>query len=604
MIFCDPPGESPRGATRKLSRLSLSTGWIEAGSVAKGGGPVLKAARKAAEILLKIAASPSKGTAMSGLYRFDRFVLDTTRGCVRAGNEELNLRPKSFELLRYLAENAGRLASKDELVAVLWPDVFVSDDSLAQCVRDIRAALGDEERRIIKTVPKRGYIFVAEVAREDGPEEGPAARRGARPYALGALAAVLVLAAGLAAWTLHRAPNQPSRLSIAILPFTAAETSGDRLFGEGLTEDITAAVARFRDIAVISRSASFRYGRDSPDPSAIGQRLGARYLLQGSVRRAADQLRVTVQLVEAQGGEVAWAERYERPVADVFAIQDEIVDQIARRLIVHSRLSAAERLHHRPANSLEAYELVLRARQAFRAFSRDSAIEARALIERAVALDPNSSSAWDLLARILTRAYIVPWGASYLDIAVLERARDAALTAIRLDPANAVAHAALGYALVWLRDYERGLGALRTAIALNPNDAEVYRGYADALGFSGDHEGSLAAFARAQELDPFSPPIVMALSARAHNMLGRYEQALPLARTCAERAATLPACFLNLAVAAQGLGQMDVARRAVEQLIELNPRTSVTSQLQLVQFRSAKDTRRYAEGLRRAGFPE
>lgn len=541
---------------------------------------------------------------MANAYRFGRFTLDLSRGCLQTEGRDLDLRPKSFELLVYLVKNVGRLATKDELLETLWPGVSVSEDSLAQCIRDIRMALDDKDRNFIKTVQRRGYIFVAEVVPTNS--NGDAAATSRRiPAAVGAALAIGILTALIGVWAHSRSASPPSNgLSIAVIPFSDTTDAPGSLLAEGFTEELTTALARFRDVSVISRSASFRYWGDKPDPSRIGQHIGARYLLQGSVRRSENLLRVTAQLFEASTGKIAWAGRYDRRADEVFDVQEEIAKEIAGHFVVHSRTAAAEEHRARPASSLEAYELVLRARRAFRTYSKDGAIEARSLAEKAVVLDPDSPTAWELLARILTRAYIVPWDASYLDEAALRDARLAALRSTQLDPANAMAHATLGYVFVWLREYDRGLEALRMAVTLNPNDAEVQRGYGDALGLAGDHEGSLSAFDRSQRLDPFTTPIALALIARAYNMLGRYDQAIKPARNCTEHAPTLPACFLNLAFAAQGLGDLRLAKEATDKLVRLNPNASVTSQLRLVQFKKPSDTLHYATALRKAGFPE
>jgi DNA-binding winged helix-turn-helix (wHTH) protein len=232
-------------------------------------------------------------------YRFGEFVLNIDRRCLRKGGAELALRPKAFDVLRYLVERAGRLATKDELVSAVWPDVIVSDDSLAQCIRDIRKVLGDDGDRFIKTLPRRGYMFVAETAPFDGTEMPAAAavwvkqsdlRRLALPIA--ALAA-LVLVAALGAWSRGWLGRQPSvtdtRLTIAVLPFAyLGDKPGEDWLGDGIAEDIRTAVSRFRDLAVIGRYSSSRYRGDTVDLRQAAKELGAHYLLQGSVRRSGD----------------------------------------------------------------------------------------------------------------------------------------------------------------------------------------------------------------------------------------------------------------------------------------------------------------------------
>ncbi|HWE15784.1 MAG TPA: winged helix-turn-helix domain-containing protein, partial [Hyphomicrobiaceae bacterium] len=237
-------------------------------------------------------------------YRFGEFVLNLNRGRLQKAGADLALRPKSFDVLRYLVERAGRLATKDELVSAVWPNVIVSDDSLAQCVRDIRKVLGDDGERFIKTVPRRGYMFVAETAPLTAEEPAAAAlapadhagaayvparvRRLARGTdvrgriaPIAALAAIVVLVG--VAWALGwlgRPPRAATEtgLTIAVLPFDAQD---EDWLGDGLAEDIMTAVSRFRDLTVIGRTSSFRYRGNAVDVRQVGKDLGAHYVLQG-----------------------------------------------------------------------------------------------------------------------------------------------------------------------------------------------------------------------------------------------------------------------------------------------------------------------------------
>jgi DNA-binding winged helix-turn-helix (wHTH) protein len=239
-------------------------------------------------------------------YRFDQFVLNLDRSCLQKGGADLALRPKAFDVLRYLVERSGRLATKDELVAAVWPNVIVSDDSLAQCIRDIRKVLNDDGEQFIRTVQRRGYMFVAETlplaADASAPSQTPAAvaSSGGRiagglelkgqTVPIAALAAMALVAGALAAWALGwldgRSPATETRLTIAVLPFA---TQGEDWLGDGIAEDIMTAVSRFRDLTVIGRTSSFRYRGDAVDVRQVGKDLNAHYVLQGSVRRDGDR---------------------------------------------------------------------------------------------------------------------------------------------------------------------------------------------------------------------------------------------------------------------------------------------------------------------------
>ena len=540
------------------------------------------------------------------VLRFDRFTLDCADGRLRADGVDVELRPKSFDVLRLLVQNAGRLVSKDEMARAVWPNVVATDDSLAQCISDVRKALGDDGQRFIKTVPRRGYVFVAEVEVEGEAQAPPRDSKvvGRRPVAWAAGLALVVVAA-LSVWVFasHVARPDPLRLTIAVLPLAGIGASSDRHFGDGLAEDIITAISRFRDVTVIASNSSLRY-RDDVDVPKAGRELGAAFIVKGSVGRDQGRVRVNVQLLDTRSGATLWAERYDRPLGSLFELQDEVAGQVVSKLVGHARQRTAERVRTRDPTSMEVYEMVLRARQGFVAFSREGAMDAHALLQHATTLDPGYAPAWELLARVLLRFYIVPYDDRQFSARVLEDAHRAARTAVALDPGFSLAHGALGYAQLWLQQYEASEASLRRAIALNPNDADSLRNYGDALGNFGEHRASIEAFERSLRLDPFSPPIVPGLMARAYIMLGEPDRALPLARECAHRAPGLPVCFMMLAVAAARHGDTVEAQAAVRRLLELSPRTSIRQHMQRKRFRLDSDDGLWVGHLRTAGIPE
>lgn len=541
-------------------------------------------------------------------YRFGRFTLSLARASLAANGADVDLRPKSFDVLRYLVENAGRVATKDEIVAAVWPNVVVTDDSLTQCVRDVRKALDDDGERFIKTVPRRGYMFVADVQPLAGPEAAPPSHlRRWRLPAAAALAAALVLFAFVAWSSGLFAPQTISpdaRMTVAVLPFAdVSESPEGEWLGDGIAEDILTAVSRFRDIAVIARNSSFRYRGDA-DARQVGRELNADFLLLGTARRNGDRLRITTQLVDSRTGASRWAERYDAPFTDVFAIQDEIADNVAALLVSHAREATAARVRTQLPDNLEAYELVLRARKRYLSFTREGAIEARALLERAIQLDANYAAAWELLARVIIQFFIQPYDSGQGDLAVVREARAAAEKAVALDPNLSTAHGTLGWTLAFLQNYDASLEALRRGLSINPHDADSVRNYATALAHAGHFRESLDAWDEAMRLDPFVPPIAYALRARNHVMLGEHEKALPLARTCAERAPQLLPCSINLAISANELGLVEESRAAADRIMELNPNFGIARQLRIIPYAKAEDAARFAEHLRRAGLPE
>jgi TolB-like protein len=290
-----------------------------------------------------------------GPLQFDAFTLDLERLRMQGPSGPIDLRPKTFDVLRHLAEHAGRVVSKDELIEAVWPDVTVTDDSLTRCISEIRRAIGDERQLIVKTIPRRGYLLDCAVSPTVSPS-GPAS-----------------LDAGQQAEAMPRLPQDaaapqearlalPSRPSIAVLPFV--NLGGDieqEYFADGIVDDIIAGLSRIKWLFVIARNSSFAYKGRAIDMKQVGRELGVRYLLEGGVRRAKDRMRVTAQLIEAESGAHLWAERFDRLLDDIFAVQDEITMSVVGAIEPNLRKVEIERVKRKRPDSLDAYDLVMQA---------------------------------------------------------------------------------------------------------------------------------------------------------------------------------------------------------------------------------------------------
>jgi adenylate cyclase len=260
------------------------------------------------------------------LYAFDGYTLDLIRGCLRNAGGEIQLRAKSFELLRYLVQNAGRLISKDELVTAVWPNVIVGDDSLAQCMSELRNALSDLDRRIIKTVPRRGYLFAvpvsiipSETIKPVDPGRAPPEDATSLPEST--LGGATRVAEPITTETSLPLPDKPS---IAVLAFT--NMSGDpeqEYFADGMVEEIITALSRIHWLFVIARTSSFTFKTRAVDVKQIGQELGVRYVLEGSVRKVDNRVRITALLIDALDGVHIWADHFDGTLDNVFELQDE-----------------------------------------------------------------------------------------------------------------------------------------------------------------------------------------------------------------------------------------------------------------------------------------
>jgi adenylate cyclase len=344
--------------------------------------------------LREISALTWTGRSVGGpeILQFEGYTLDVARHSLRTADREVALRRKSFELLRYLVENPDRLVTKEELLKAIWPNAVVTDEALTQCLREVRQAIGDSKQTIIATVPRCGYRFAAPVLRVVAPSPSPLVGRGrgggSRDYGPTVphsptptpdpSPAEPRYSEGSATQHIDRSRQQPTsigggeqgreedRPSVAVLPF--ANLSGDPqqdYFSDGMTEDITTELSRVSELAVIARNSAVQYKGKAVDIRQVGRELGARYVLEGSVRRSGDHVRIAAQLIDAVTGAHRWAERYDRKVHDAFAVQDEMARTIVATLAAHVNRAETKRALLNPPAAWEAYEYYLRGAEAY-----------------------------------------------------------------------------------------------------------------------------------------------------------------------------------------------------------------------------------------------
>jgi adenylate cyclase len=521
------------------------------------------------------------------MLQFEGYTLDIARNVLRAADREIALRRKSFALLRYLAENADRVVAKEELLKAIWPDnITVSDESLTHCVSEVRQALGDSGQAIIRTVPRRGYRFAVPVTRLAAPETGPAD-----------------------SGSLHGGEGREGgRPSVAVLPFTNLGGDPEQdYFSDGMTEDIVTELSRFSELLVIARNSSFQYKGRAVDIRQVGQELGARYVLEGSVRRSGERIRIAAQLIDAATGAHCWAERYDRELHDTFQVQDEVARTIVTLLAAHVNRAEIERTLLKPPATWEAYEYYLRGADVFFLHTtrrtKASLYDARRLLERCLSIDPGYARAAAMLSRTHLHAYMEPFDGDYLNPAALDRALELAETAVHLDGRLPQARAQLGDVLIYKRQHDAGLAEFEHAFALNRNFID-YR-YARALIYAGDPERAIEVLEANQRFDPFQP-LIWSTSwlGFANYMLRRYGEAVRLLRECAARLPNLQWPHLWLAAALAQAGQLEEARREAAAVLRINPGFTIESWNALNVFRDPADAEHRVDGARKAGLPE
>lgn len=516
-------------------------------------------------------------------FRFAGFMLDLRRGSLREGNRDVELRPKSFEVLRYLVEHADRLVSKDELIAAVWPNVTVTDESLTRCISDVRIALADRDQRIIKTMLRRGYRFVASVSRVVG---NPSPTR-------------MELQAPLPV---------PEKPSIAVMPFQNMSGEPDQeYFADGIVEEIITALSRVRWLFLIARNSTFTYKGGSVDVKQVGRALGVRYVLEGSVRRAGGQIRITAQLIDVIDGSHLWTDRFDSAFVDAFSLQDQVAARVAGAIEPKLRGAEVERTRQKPIENLEAYDLFLRAWTSGIRFTREGNQEAIDLLYRAIELDPQCGPAYGLAAFCHLNRLSQGW---FID---LEREREQAVRLARLAAErgknDATALLMAGSVIAALGcEPSAGMLLIDRALLLNPNFAPSWNASAFVKSILGDHEGSLEDLRRAKQFSPLEPFESFSywterLAGMSYFFLGRHEEA----DTCLRWVLLLqpnsgPALRYAAANAALA-GDLAEAGKLVQQMRELSPDLRI-SDLKKFAPRQPDDEEKYFGGLRKAGMPE
>ncbi len=546
--------------------------------------------------------------------RFGRYVLDLRRGCLLEDGQEVALRPKTFQLLRYLAGNPGRLASKDELLAAIWPDVFVSDNSLVQCVAELRRALGDRDQRLIKTAPRRGYRFEALPVAEPAMPEAAARVRGKAgsdgprgrchlAWAAGAL--VLAVLTGAMWWDGLR-DRSVAPLSIAVMPFKdLRDDATEAYLGEGLAYELTTELSRLPDLFVISH-ATARTFRENGDARDIGRALDVRYLLDGSVGGSGDQLRLSVQLVDTATGAGVWGERFERGRDALPGWRDEIIGRIANALNLRLTVLEGERAL-RAAGNPDAADLTTRGwAKVYSAKAPGPYSEARALFEQAVALDPRAVNAIAGIAWTTAVTVLDGWSTAPADdLAAAEAAVDRALL---LDPDHVVAHHARGFLWRLQRRPRSAYDAFRTVVALNPNFAPGYAQLGVTALELGRPEETLPLVERAMRLSPRDPNLGpwLAIAGMALLHQGRNEEAVSWLRRAVDTGTPVALHQAYLASALALVGRKEEAREALAAFRRAKPAATIAS-LRAAATSTEPDfvtqRQRLYAGLRLAGLP-
>jgi len=517
------------------------------------------------------------------LYFFENYSLDTERRELRRDADAISLQPQVFDLLEYLIRNRERVVSKDDLIAGIWGGRIVSESALITRINAARAAIGDSgaEQRSIRTLPRKGVRFVADVREQRAPDAGAAA----------------VVQSGL---------PLPDRPSIAVLPFqNLSGDPGQDYLADGVVDEIITALSRFRQLFVIARNSSYTYKGKSVDVKQVGRELGVRYLLEGSVRKSASRVRITAQLVDAVRGTHLWADRIDGTFDDIFDLQDQVTENVVGSIAPKIEQAEIERTKHKPTDRLDAYDCYLQAMMYFHRWTGESINDALRLFYRAIELDPGFASAHGLAAWCFVRRRLSGWmEAPAREMAELERL---ARRASELAGDDAVALFSAGWALVQTSAYaEAGAAMIDRALTLNPNIPAAWLVGGWTKIYLGEAQTAIAYFVRAIRLNPLDPLIARMHTgvAAAQFLVGHYmEAAVSAEAALRQHPDDLP--LLRVAAASHALAdQAPDAKRNLARICHLVPALRLSEVAKLAPCRRPEDVARYVDGMRRAGLPE
>ena len=522
-------------------------------------------------------------------FLFADYTLDIDRRELHRGYELVAVEPQVFDLLADLVQNHHRLVSKDDLIASVWGGRIVSDSTLNSRINAVRKAIGDngEDQRLIRTIARKGFRFVGTVRLQPADANSADATGPPPDESQERRSAELPLS---------------DRPAIAVLPLTNMSGNPEQeYFSDGISDDIITALSKLRWFFVIARNSSFIYKGKAVHLKQIAEELAVRYVVEGSVRRSGDRVRITVQLNDVNTGSHIWAERYDRDLADIFALQDEITEAIVAA--IEPQLYAAEnfRAQRKSPNNLDAWDLVMRALSHYWRVTRQDNVVAQALLEKATAIDPNYGQAQGVLATSQTFGAHMGWADRATTVPIAERA---ALAAIRVDSEDPWAHHALGCAYLFTRRFDDSLAEFEVALRLNPNFSLAQGYYGLVLSYCGRWEEANVAARRALRLSPRDPfsAIFYGIASYAQFVGCNYDEAVRLAREGIRQRGDFVGAYRVLTAASGMAGRYDVAHIALGELRRVQPNISLAWIASEMPIQQDADREHYLEGFRRAGL--
>ena len=515
-------------------------------------------------------------------YNFEGFSLDTANYELSQHGQSIQAEPQVIEILAFLVENAGKMVSKEQIHAKIWAGRYVSESALSSRIKTLRQILGDDGRtqKYIRTIHKKGFRFVAQLD-DSGSNQSPALDK-----------------------ALEKNEAAISHPRILVLPFQNLSNQQEQeYFADGISTDIITMLSKHKWLEVIARNTSFGFKHQPVQVAELSEELKLNYVVEGSVQKASNRIRISCHLIDAKAGLQIWAEKYDRELSDVFALQDEITETICSRL--EPEIGFAERnkvLMARPA-SMQAWDCYHLGIYHFFKFTGDDNLEAQRLLKQCQSLDENfgEAYAWWAYALILGMVY---WQTAPSQ-SLLDEALKACDKALALDRQNATFYALRARVKLARCEYQGAITENNLAIALNPTFAAAHCGLGDSLAYEGRYDESMSSFKKAMMLSPNDPQMWAFLTYGALVCIFRedYLQAL----TWCDQAVSIPNCqywtWAHKAVALAYMGESAAAQRVVKELLEKMPGFSLAfARQKLFYLKRSEQKETYLSGLRLAGI--
>jgi TolB-like protein/DNA-binding winged helix-turn-helix (wHTH) protein/Tfp pilus assembly protein PilF len=564
----------------------------------------------------------SSNTEPTTPFQVGDWTVDPESGRLQKEGEEVKLEPKVMEVLVFLADHSGKVVSREALEAKAWAGMVVGYDAVASSIIKLRKALGDDSRNphYIETISKKGYRLIAPVSHRTSEAEAPAAfdsasaelppkininRRNiiAAGIAIIIITGVFFLKGGFN--TIEQSVETSTRTpSVVVLPFENLSNDPNQDYlSDGITDDLITDLARADSVRVIARQSSYHFKNNPANLEDVARKLNVLYIVEGSVRKSGNRIRVNVQLSNTDKGESIWAERFDIDVNDIFKLQDNITNDVMNAMVGPFSSKQPKLVESRGTKNFDAYDMFLIGQLYIKTRSKQGYEQSMNAYRRAIEIDPNYARAYGAMAVTLTRGYRYQWSDLSL-VEARERALELANKAVELNPSSPQIYWSLGYVHLHRREYDAAENAAKKSVALSPNYADGYALLANIVNWRGKAMDAEKYIKKAITLNPyysFQYPSTLGL---AYYNLGRYEEAITYLRDAIYRNESALNPRLFLAATYTRLNLMEEAAWEIEQIKANRPDVTLSSLDNILPFENKIYMNVLREDLRKAGLPE